>query len=142
MPATALLKITHASARAHTHTHTQTHVYIHTHTHTHTQPRILHLLLLLQQVDAQRVLKEVTSDLNSLSKLEIIQGFVVSSKTGSGVEELKTALQEMVPTEVVPASYERLLAELRSRSKATKSPYVMAEEAQLLGLSKRVRLRP
>ena len=98
--------------------------------------------MLLAQVDAQRVLKEVTSDLNSLSKLEIIQGFVVSSKTGSGVEELKNALQEMVPTEVVPASYERLLAELRSRSKATKSPYVMAEEAQFLGLSERVRLLP
>ena len=81
------------------------------------------------------------SQLNSLSELKITQRFVVSSKTGSGIEEMKTALEGMVPVKAVPLSYEKLLTELRARSTMTNRPYIMSEEAELLGLEQ-VRLCP
>ena len=94
---------------------------------------------LRSQTDASQVLKQVISQLNSDSQLKIAEGFVVSSKTGAGIEQLKTALERMVPAQVVPSSYEKLLTELRSQSTATKNPFVMAEDAQLLARSKNVR---
>lgn len=94
---------------------------------------------LLSQTAASRVLAQVISQLNSHSKLKIAEGFAVSSKTGAGIEKLKVALERMVPAQVVPSSYEKLLTELRSQSTATKNPYVMAEDAQLLARSEKVR---
>ena len=94
---------------------------------------------LRSQTDASRVLARVISQLNSHSKLQIAEGFVVSSKTGAGIEKLKAALERMVPAQVVPSSYEKLLTELRSQSTATKNPFLMAEDAQLLARSKNVR---
>ena len=60
----------------------------------------------------------------------------VSSKTGAGVEALKEALADAMPPKVVPASYEKLLERLRDL--AGKSPFVMAEDAQMLALSEEV----
>ena len=94
---------------------------------------------LISQVDSHRLLAQVISQLNSHSKLKITERFAVSSNTGAGIEKLKEALERMVPAQLVPSSYEKLLTELRSQSAATKIPVVMAEDAQRLALSKKVR---
>ena len=91
------------------------------------------------QADTQRVLTETISHLNTLSSLKITAGFAVSSKTGTGIDELKAALAGMVPAKAVPSSYEQLLTELRAQSAVTKSPFVTANHAQLLALSPKVR---
>ena len=93
---------------------------------------------LLAQADAQNVLTKAISHINAESKREITQGFAVSSKTGAGIEALKAALAKMVPTKAVPSSYEKLLKQLRVQSGRAKSPFLMAEDAQLLGLSSKV----
>ena len=94
---------------------------------------------LILQAEAHKVLEKVISQLNSESKLKIKEGFAVSSKSGSGIDALKTALKEMVPTRVVPSSYEKLLVKLRSHSTEIESPFLMAEDVQLLARSKEVR---
>ena len=87
------------------------------------------------QADPQKLLEETISHLNAESKLKIKQGFVVSSKTGAGIEALKEALVGMVPPKAVPSSYEKLLKQIRLQSARAESPFLMAEDALLLGLS-------
>ena len=84
------------------------------------------------------MLAKTISHINAESKLKIKQGFAVSSKTGAGIEALKAALVGMVPPKAVPSSYEKLLRRIRLQSAKAESPFLMAEDAQLLGLSRKV----
>ena len=84
------------------------------------------------------MLAKTISHINAESKLKIAHGFAVSSKTGAGIEDLKVGLAGMVPTKAVPSSYEKLLKQIRLQSARAESPFLMAEDAQLLGLSRKV----
>ena len=78
------------------------------------------------------MLEEVRAELG----LREGDAYAVSSKTGAGVAALKDALAAAMPPKIVPASYEKLLKQLRAM--AGKSPFVMAEDAQMLAMSNTV----
>ena len=84
------------------------------------------------QDEAKEVLESVRVELG-LGKDDV---FAISSKTGAGVAVLKKALADSIPPTVVPASYEKLLQRLRAM--AGDSPFVGADDAQVIALSDEV----